>query len=190
MPEYRRAFVPGGTFFFALITAMRRPILTTEAARTALRTALGEVTRDRPFTIDAIVLLPDHLHGIWTLPPGDADFSTRWRIIKTMATRRYLAAGGAEARRSDSRIRHGERGLWQRRLWEHAIRNEAAFAGLCDYIHYNPVRHGHVPCPHLWPYSSFARFVRDRRYEPTWNCNCERVQQPIDLSHVEAFVGE
>jgi putative transposase len=190
MPEYRRAFAPGGTFFFTLVTARRRPILTTPAAREALRTALADAADQRPFTIDAIVLLPDHLHCIWTLPPGDADFSTRWRIIKSMATRRFLAAGGSEAYRSDSRARHSERGVWQRRLWEHTIRDEAAFAGLCDYIHYNPVRHGLVRCPHLWPYSSFARFVRDSRYERTWNCICDQPRPPSDFGDVEAFVGE
>jgi putative transposase len=190
VPEFRRVFVPGGTFFFTLVTARRRAILTTPAAREALRTALADAARTRPFTIDAIVLPPDHLHCIWTLPPGDADFSTRWRVIKTMATRRYLATGGSEARRSDSRVRHGERGVWQRRSWEHTIRDEAAFIGLCDYIHYNPVKHGHVPCPHFWPYSSFERFVRYGRYEPTWNCTCERPRPPAVCSDVEAFVGE
>ena len=190
MPEYRRAFAPGGTFFFTLVTARRRPILLTPAARAALRTALHDTARPRPFTIDAIVLLPDHLHCIWTLPPGDADFSTRWRIIKTMMTRRYLAAGGGETLRSNSRVRHGERGVWQRRSWEHTICDEARFYDLCDYVHYNPVKHGYARCPHAWPHSSFASFVRHRRYEVSWNCDCRRPRRPVDLNDVEPLVGE
>ncbi len=190
MPEYRRAFVPGGTFFFTLVTAHRRPFLTTLDARSALRSALADTARTRPFTIDAIVLLPDHLHCIWTLPPGDADFSTRWRIVKTTASRRYLASGGREARRSRSRVRHGERGVWQRRSWEHAVRDEPEFIGLCDYIHYNPVKHGWVKCPHAWPLSSFARFVRRGRYDRAWNCACRDRAPAVNLAAVESVVGE
>lgn len=190
VPKYRRAYVPGGTYFFTLVTARRRPILTIPAARAALRTALVDVAQTRPFSIDAVVLLPDHLHCIWTLPAGDADFSTRWRIIKTMMTRRFLAADGSEAPRGGSRIRHGERGVWQRRFWERAIRDDAELIALRDYIHYNPVKHGLGPCPHIWPYSSFARFVREGRYEATWNCVCERPRAPVHCSAVATFVGE
>ena len=190
MPEYRRAFAPGGTFFFTVVTARRRPILIEPAARASLRTAFNETARTRPFTIEAIVLLPDHLHCIWTLPPDDADFSTRWRLIKTMMTRRYLAAGGRESLRNRSRLGHGERGVWQRRSWEHTIRTEDRFIGLCDYIHYNPVKHGYVDCPHAWQYSSFERFVRARRYERSWNCGCNAALGPVDFSDVDALTGE
>jgi putative transposase len=147
MPEYRRAFAPGGTFFFTLVTARRRPILTTPHALSILKSAITVTKRDWPLTIDAIVVLPDHLHCIWTLPTGDSDFSTRWRLIKTRFTRQFLAGGGRETLRRPSQMRHGERGVWQRRSWEHMVRDDAEFEALCNYIHYNPVKHGLVCCP-------------------------------------------
>lgn len=182
MPEYRRAFVPGGTFFFTLVTEGRAPILCSEDGRTALRTAFQLTTRRWPFEIDAIVLLPDHLHAIWTLPPPDHDFSRRWGFLKKEFTKLWLAAGGAEQCTSDSRRRNRRRGVWQRRFWEHAVRDESDFERHCDYIHYNPVKHGHADCPHAWPYSSFDRFVRQGIYEPAWHCACQnRVVKPPDF---------
>ncbi len=190
MPEYRRASSPGGKFFFTVVTARRRPILGTPHALTALRAAMRETMRQRPFSIDAIVILPDHLHCIWTLPTGDADFATRWRLIKSRFTTRFLAGGGCESERSASRVAHGERGVWQRRYWEHTIRDETSYFVLCDYIHYNPVKHGVAACPHAWPHSSFAQFVRERRYSKTWNCACESKRRLPNFADVEAIVGE
>jgi putative transposase len=119
MPDYRRCYVPGGTYFFTLTTEDRRPILTTDTARPLLRKAFEEVQAEHAFEVTAIVLLPDHLHAIWTMPEGDADYSGRWALIKSNFTRAFLPHGGHEARRSRSRAKHRERSVWQRRFWEH-----------------------------------------------------------------------
>ncbi len=190
MPHYRRAFVPGGTYFFTLVTHERRHILTTPLARQCLRNAL-RITRERwPFTIDAIVLLPDHLHTIWTLPPGDADYSMRIGFLKKGFTKAWLAAGGTESFRSDSQHDHRRRGVWQRRFWEHTIRDENDLIAHVEYIHYNPVKHGLVSCPHAWAYSSFARFVRKGVYDADWGCSCERECVVPDFNRIEKSVGE
>ena len=112
MPEYRRARQAGGTYFFTVVTHERRPFLTDELARGCLRSAWREVRGRRPFHADAVCLLPDHLHTVWTLPEGDCDFSGRWAAIKSMFSKRYLAAGGLEHARSASRTRQGEAALW------------------------------------------------------------------------------
>jgi putative transposase len=116
MPEYRRWRIPGGSYYFTAVTASRRPILTTELGRNSLREALREVQGEKPFELFAIVLLPDHLHCIWNLPPGDDDFSSRWADVKTAFTKKHLAGGGGEAPISASRRKKGERGVWQRRF--------------------------------------------------------------------------
>ena len=118
----------------------------------------------RPVRIDAIVVLPDHLHCIWSLPDGDDDFSTRWRQLKSAFSHRVPPG----ERRSASRLAKGERGVWQRRFWEHALRDEADYRQHVDYIHYNPVKHGHVQHVRDWPHSSFHRFVQRGIYPPTW----------------------
>ncbi len=189
MPTYMRAFVPGGTFFFTVVTHQRKPILTEPRVRRALRQSLKRTRDERPFRIDAIVLLPDHLHTLWTLPDDDADFSTRWRLIKYGVSRGVGA--NVDVQPSESRRSKGEQGVWQRRFWEHMVRDEAEFNALCDYIHFNPVKHGHAPCAHAWPYSSFHRFVRERRYTMEWRCSCRGMQfvEPVeDVS--DEIVGE
>lgn len=169
MPNYRRNFVPGGTYFFTVVTHERRPWLCTDQARRALREAIELVRTDRPFRIEAWVLLPDHLHCIWTLPPGDADFPGRWRRIKAAVSKR--CAEQVSGMSADlSRAKRGERLLWQRRFWEHTVRNERDLAAHADYIHYNPVKHGFCVRPAEWPYSSFHRFVRMGFYGPDWAC--------------------
>ena len=143
--HYRRAIVPGGTFFFTLVTYRRRPILASDEAIGALRDAFRSVRHSRPFDIDAIVVMPDHLHCIWTLPPDDADFSTRWRLVKTRFTKH---CPDTLRRIPDAaRQRKGEQAVWQHRYWEHQIRDEADFTRHADYIHYNPVKHGLVRSP-------------------------------------------
>jgi putative transposase len=129
-----------------------------------LRSAFAEARRKRPFTIDAIVVLPDHLHCIWTLPDGDADFSARWHGIKW----RFSRALPAGERLSPRRTGKGERGIWQRRFWGHVIRDETDLARHVDYIHFNPVKHGHVTSAADWPYSSFRRFVVAGVYPRDW----------------------
>src|SRR5581483_439824 len=146
----------------------RRPILTSDSARAFLRSAIELEQGQRPFTIIAMVLLPDHLHTIWTLPPDDADYSTRWQRIKETFTEDYLAAGGAEATRSPSRTEHSGRGVWQRRFWEHTVRDADDLTRCLDYVHYNPIKHGYVTRPADYPWSTFHRYVRLGEYDPEW----------------------
>ncbi len=119
---------------------------------------------DTPFTIDAIVILPEHLHAVWTLPAGDNDFALRWRLIKTTFSRNLPHV----ERRSASRVAKGERGIWQRRYWEHLIRDEEDFARHVDYIHFNPVKHHRVKNVSDWPHSSFHRYVQDGILPMDW----------------------
>ena len=174
MPEYRRWFQLGGTFFFTLVTEQRAPILCDQRARMLLRASIEETQQRWPFRALAWVLLPDHLLTIWTLPVGDGDFSRRWAFLKKQFTRGWLANGGPEAARSASRVKNRRRGVWQRRFWEHLIRDEDEFQRLLDYIHHNPIKHGYVRCAHEWPYSTFHRMVREGRYATDWCCCCRR----------------
>lgn len=168
MPNYRRNYVPGGTYFFTVVAHQRRPILTAQRARTCLREALKTAQLERPFELTAIVLLPDHLHTVWVLPAGDSDYSTRWSHLKAEFTRSYLAAGGNEGERNESRQRHRERGIWQRRFWEHTCRDEDDLKRLVDYVHWNPRKHGLVSRVKDYPWSSFHRFVQCGEYEADW----------------------
>ena len=179
MPNYIRTFRPGGTFFFTVVTYERKRWLCSEEVRQALRHAIKTVRKTRPFIMDAIVLLPDHLHCIWTLPDGDQDFSTRWRFIKSWVSRqcKIMPSGFTEL---PSRIKRRECHLWQRRFWEHAIRDERDFAVHCDYIHYNPVKHGLCEFLGEWPYSSFRRYVASGSYDENWG----RFQEPKIDGHI------
>ena len=163
MPRYLRSRLAGGTYFFTVVTAHRQPLLCRDGTRTALRGAVAAVRSKHPFDVVAWVLLPDHLHCIWTLPPGDSDFSGRWSAIKRRTT---LALGRTLPPAARSRHRDGD--LWQRRFWEHTIRDEADLTRHVDYIHWNPVRHGLVTEAALWPYSTFHRWVRDGLYPSSW----------------------
>jgi putative transposase len=129
-----------------------------------LRDAVRTVRRARPFVIDAWVVLPDHLHCVWTLPPGDDDFWTRWRVIKTIFARSLAV----NERRSEARKRYCERGIWQRRFWEHSIRDDEDFAAHVDYVHFNPVKHGYVGHVAEWPHSTFKACVRRGLYPEGW----------------------
>lgn len=154
MSRYRRAQIEGGTFFFTVTLIDRSSdLLIRHIDR--LRKIYGSVQQDRPFTTIAICVLPEHLHAIWKLPDGDADFSQRWSLIKSGFSRGLPI----ERLRSTSQITRRERGLWQRRYWEHAIRNEDDLRRHIDYIHYNPVKHGLVSRATDWPHSSFKNFV-------------------------------
>ena len=154
MVFYRRNFIPGGTYFFTVaLTDRKRDWLVRHI--NLLRLAFRRAKRERPFTIDAIVVLPERLHCVWTLPPGDADYSHRWSLIKARLSKDLLLAG-APIHQSAK----GEYNVWQRRFWEHTVRDEADLLAHVDYIHYNPVKHGLVTRVSDWPYSSFHRFVR------------------------------
>jgi putative transposase len=155
MTAYRRNWVPGGSYFFTVNLADRSARLLVDNVD-ALRAAFREARRRHHFTVEAIVVLPEHLHCILTLPPGDADFATRLKTIKALFSRGLPKDEG----RTRSRIAKGERGIWQRRYWEHTLRDEVDWERHVDYIHFNPVKHEHVECVCDWPYSSFHRFVR------------------------------
>lgn len=178
VPTFTRAFVPGGTFFFTVVTYGSRPIFKQALARRLLRRAFDEARRRRPFEVAAIVLLPEHLHCIWTLPADDHDFSMRWRKIKEDFTRSYRAAGGSEGTISAGQERKGLRGVWQPRFWEHVIRDERDCQRHVDYIHCNPVKHGYASCPHAWPWSSFDRWVKDNVYTHDWCCQGDERRGP------------
>ncbi len=168
MPNFRRNYAPGGTYFFTVVTHHRRPILTTPLARRCLRAALTTEREQAPFEPVAVVLLPDHLHAVWSLPDGDSAYSVRWSRIKDRFTRAFLAGGGTESAVTESRTRHRERGVWQPRFWEHTIRDEDDFERCLAYVHYNPVKHGLAATPAEYPWSTFGKFVRRGWYEPTW----------------------
>jgi putative transposase len=154
MSNYRRHYVPGATYAFTVALANRKDdSLITHIER--LREAFARIKREQPFEIIAICVLPDHLHTVWTLPPEDSDFSTRWMKIK-----RYVStAVQVTANRSESKAKKREKGFWQRRFWEHQIRDEEELERCVDYIHFNPVKHGLVRKTVDWPHSSFHRFV-------------------------------
>jgi putative transposase len=135
MPNYRRYLVPGATYFFTVVTESRAPILIADHARRALRSAIRSCRQELPFRIDAIVLLPEHLHAIWSLPEQDANYSKRWGVIKKTFTAAYLEAGGIEQKGTTGKSRQRRRGVWQPRFWEHMIRDETDFDRHFDYIH-------------------------------------------------------
>ena len=162
MVRYRRNIVPGGTFFFTVTLADRRSSVLVEHI-SALRSAFRIAGNERPFSIDAIVILPDHLHAIMTLPPDDANFSGRWRRIKGHFSTQLIAAGVALRRHPN-----GELSLWQRRFWEHTIRDDGDFARHVDYIHFNPIKHGLVSRVRDWPHSSFHAYVRQGLLPEDW----------------------
>ena len=159
---------PGATWFFTVNLAERRSRLLVDRIDT-LRQSLRYVQGRHPFRIDAMVVLPDHLHAIWTLPPGDSDYPLRWRLLKTWFSR-HIPHG---ERRRPSRVEKGERGIWQRRYWERLIRDEADLHSHIDYIHFNPVKHGHVLKAADWPYSTFHRYVRDGVLPADWGVGFE-----------------
>lgn len=164
MPNYRRYWLPGGTWFFTVNLLERRDNDLLIREIDLLRVCVARERARRPFEIVAWVVLPEHMHWIWRLPEGDTDYPTRWRRIKTDFSRSLQRT----ERRSSVRIRRGERGIWQRRYWEHAIRDEMDMRHHIDYIHHNPVKHGYVERPVDWPHSSFRRYARIGLYPIDW----------------------
>ncbi|MCR8913749.1 transposase [Marinobacter panjinensis] len=160
MMNYRRNRLPGGTYFFTVVTANRTPLFNNPAAVQRLRTTLRNVINRHPFTIDAMVVLPDHIHCLWTLPADDTNYSTRWRLVKGGFTKHFPQHSTGKPGKPKS--------LWQKRYWEHTIRDENDFNRHVDYIHYNPVKHGYVARAVDWPYSSFHRFVREGVLPVDW----------------------
>ncbi|WP_437192428.1 REP-associated tyrosine transposase [Planctomicrobium sp. SH527] len=187
MSDYRRAHVPGGTFFFTVVTHRRRQLFHVARNRTLLGEAIRECQRKWPFELNAIVLLPDHLHAIWTLPSGDGNYSGRWSVIKKTFTTQFLADGGCDTKVSAGKSRERRRGVWQRRFWEHTIEDEDDFTAHFDYIHFNPVKHKLVSCPGDWAASSFHRWVKAGVYPANWGCG---KQPPPVLPVTKGDYGE
>ena len=165
MSDYRRCYVPGGRYFFTVVCWERRRFFSAPGRVELLRAAFRTVKARMPFRIDAIVVLPDHLHAIWALPRGDADFSSRWREVKKFVTRRAASSWP----------------VWQPRFWEHCLRNDEDWRRHVDYIHYNPVKHGLCRSPAQWPYSSFGAAVRRGWYEPGWGVQVPESLHGMDL---------
>jgi putative transposase len=164
MPNYRRAFVAGGTWFFTVNLLQRHGNNLLVREIELLRRVVQQVRQKHPFHIDAWVVLPEHLHCVLTLPPGDSDFSLRWRLIKSAFSR----ALPREERISATRQKYGERGIWQRHYWEHLIRDELDFQRHVDYVHVNPLKHGLVKRVRDWPYSTFHQNVEKGIYPLDW----------------------
>ena len=183
MTGYRRADFGGGYYFFTVLTHQRRRFLTDELARDCLRNAWRRARSMKPFAVIAVCLLPEHIHCVWRLPIDDADYSGRWSMIKNWFTRTYLASGGVEISQCLSREKKRERGVWQRRFWEHQIRDEQDLQNHIDYIHYNPVKHGLVESVDDWPWSTYHRFVRTGFYR-------HRVLNDSDGDFGEEFANE
>jgi len=182
MSEYRRARVPGGTYFFTVVTYRRQRFLIEPESRGALRCSIEEVRARLPFFNDALVLLPDHLHCIWTLPEGDRDFSKRWGMIKAGFSKLVKGRLHKAQWMSMSKRKHRESTLWQRRFWEHAIRDEADYRAHFDYLHFNPVKHGLTKRVCDWPYSTFHRYRQSGVYPADWG--------QVDIAFGEREFGE
>jgi len=164
--RYRRARTKGGTYFFTVVTHNRREFLCTPENVALLRSVCKNVMVSHPFAIDAMVIMPDHIHALWTLPEGDDNYAIRWSLIKGGFTRSCGEICKGEL--SVSRIARKQQGVWQHRFWEHEIRDEEDFERHADYIHYNPVKHSIAKTPADWEYSSFQRYVREGIYPADW----------------------
>ncbi|OQA00553.1 MAG: Transposase IS200 like protein [Planctomycetes bacterium ADurb.Bin401] len=162
MSNYRRANFPGGYYFFTVVTYSRKNLFNQEFARNCLHSAWQQTNYKRPFDAIALCLLPDHLHCVWKLPDGDADFSIRWSSIKALFTREYSKQAGNSIE-NKSRIKHREAMIWQRRFWEHQIRDETDLQNHINYIHYNPVKHNLVTNVSDWPWSTYHKFAKQNK---------------------------
>ena len=191
MSNYRRAYVPGGSFFFTVVVHRRKPLFNDTAAVSLLGSVLRRCLLRWPFVVNAVVLLPDHLHTIWSLPPGDSDYSKRLGWTKKEFTQQWLKIGGPDYVVSKGRKQQRRRGIWQPRFWEHTLEDEEDFKRHFDYIHWNPVKHKHVRCPREWPHSSFHRYVDSGVYDRHWGCFTEQMHKPpLDFHDIETTIGE
>ena len=189
MPNYRRAKVAGGTYLFTLVTHRRRSLFGDPQAKILLGNCFRECRERWFFETRAIVLLPDHLHVIWSLPRGDAEYSRRWSWIKKEFTKQWLAICDLETDISPARKKEGRRGVWQPRFWEHTIETEIDYERHFDYIHYNPVKHGYVKCLHEWAPSSFHRWGKAGVLPWHWACWQDGTNQ-LSFEDIHQSVGE
>lgn len=172
MSHYRRSQQKGGTYFFTVALANRKSNLLIEHIE-HFKQAYRQVWQDYPFESVAICVLPDHIHAIWSLPCDDCNYSLRWQLLKRYFSRHFDNC----QIRSNSKMKHREKGIWQRRFWEHAIRNEQDLQQHMDYVHFNPVKHGYVKRVCDWQYSSFHRFVRLGLLPENWGDTVELQEQ-------------
>jgi putative transposase len=191
MSDYRRYFVPGATYFFTIVAHRRRPLFSSAQNVQRLRDAMTTVKNELPFYINAAVILPEHMHFLWTLPSGDDGYSKRIGRMKVEFTRSIQSNSRLRHGSTRSREKHRESDVWQRRFWEHTIRDERDFDRHFDYIHFNPVKHGLVSCPHFWTATSFHHWVEKGVYDQYWGCSCDgRRFAALDFSDIENTVGE
>jgi putative transposase len=183
--QYRRFYIEGGIYFFTVVTFHRLPILTQPTARNIFHCAWEKTRSRHPFETIAVCLLPDHIHCLWKLPEGDADFSTRWKEIKRNFSVNYQEQIGPGENRNPSRCKQGEVAVWQRRFWEYYIDGDENFENHLDYIHYNPVKHGYVYRPKDWPWSTFHRYVKEELYSENWSGNPEDRIQGFDFDKIK-----
>ena len=181
MPEYRRVFIQGGVYFFTLVTYERQEIFLVPEARALFIDSLEHVRKYHPFEVIAYCILPDHVHFIWQLPENDVNYSMRINLIKGRFSRRYAAQFGKVLSKTDSRQKRREVMVWQRRFWEHLIRNEDDLNRHIDYIHYNPVKHGVVSRVRDWESSSFHDYVIQGCYELEWGEGYQDEDKQIDF---------
>jgi putative transposase len=183
MPNYRRIHATGGTFFFTAVTYERLPIFSNDPSVEILQKVIDKTRSRYPFDQIAFCILPDHLHCIWRLPMGDEDYSTRWQMIKACFSMEYKHVSGLEGHRTDSRISKRERGIWQRRFWEHTIRDDEDLARHINYIHFNPVKHGLVTRIADCRWSSYHEYLRNGYYDEEWG---DRIPEDIvELGWIE-----
>ena len=179
MPNYVRWRQRGATYFFTLVTYRRRKLFDRASSRGMLKRAMVNVRKEMPFDMFACVLLPDHLHCLWTLPDDDDDFPTRWSRIKRAFSRSFVENGGVPLPITPARSKKRGLGIWQPRYWEHRVRDEGELYKYRDYIHRNPVKHGYVTVPENWPWSSFHRHVQLGWLDPQWPGS-----SPIEINDV------
>ena len=191
MSHYKRWYREAGTYFFTVVTYKRQRLFADQKARDILHEAIGWVQQRHPFQIVGMVLLPDHLHCLWRMPEDDGDFSRRWSMIKRRFTLSWKSAGRTIIPVKPNQRARRQQGIWLPRFWEHLIRDQQDMANHMDYIHFNPTKHGWVACPHLWPHSTFHRWVNEGAYREDWNCTCRgRVLKPPAFLEKIGPVGE
>jgi putative transposase len=176
MSQYRRYYRSNSCVFLTIVTYQRQPIFENSANIELLRRVISKTKQEKSFDILAAAVLPEHLHFLWQLPEGDSDYSQRVSRLKTLFTRQLRGNNYRSNNISLSRHKHRESDVWQRRFWEHTIRDESDFHKHLDYIHYNPVKHKLVSCPHLWQYSSFHNWVKQGKYSQDWACCCHDIK--------------
>ncbi len=168
MPEYRRIYQPGGTYFFTIVTYNRKPLFSSQQCRDILHSCWQEVQSRHPFKTIALCLLPDHIHTIWNLPEDDVDYPMRWKEIKRLFTRKYMDLIGSDGARNESHQVQGEASIWQRRYWAHVVLDQEDLNDHIDYIHINPLKHGLVNRVADWHYSTFMKYVEKGIYPTDW----------------------